>query len=101
MGLFFSESEISDVHDKPTQENPNNKVTNDKKDEIEEDYEDEEEEEDDDDDWDWNESGGGDFTKRYSAMRTGYNQQVFISSSICMGKHNYTVLHACCLFPPG
>lgn len=55
------------------------KVTDDKKDENEEDY-DEDEDEDDDWDWDWNESGGGgDFTKRYTSMRTGYNQQVFMS----------------------
>ncbi|XP_057189202.1 serine/threonine-protein kinase RIO1 [Triplophysa rosa] len=65
-----SDFEIGHVHDKPLLENPI-KVTNDKKDENEEDYEDDD---DDDDDWDWNESGG-DFTKRYTSMRTGYNQQ--------------------------
>ncbi|MCI4390558.1 hypothetical protein PGIGA_G00123890 [Pangasianodon gigas] len=42
------------------------------------DYNEEEEEDDDDDDddeWDWKDSAGGDFTKRYTAMRMGNNQQ--------------------------
>uniref|UniRef100_A0A672K7J1 non-specific serine/threonine protein kinase n=1 Tax=Sinocyclocheilus grahami TaxID=75366 RepID=A0A672K7J1_SINGR len=43
---------------------------NDKQGENEEDY--------DDDEWHWNESGGGDFTKRYTAMRAGNNPQVFV-----------------------
>ncbi|XP_026063064.1 serine/threonine-protein kinase RIO1-like [Carassius auratus] len=30
---------------------------------------------DDDDEWDWNESGGGDFTKCYTALRAGNNPQ--------------------------
>ncbi|TSO05376.1 Serine/threonine-protein kinase RIO1 [Bagarius yarrelli] len=44
---------------------------------IDDDNEEEEEEEDDDydEEWDWNESAGGDFTKRYAAMRAGNNQQ--------------------------
>ncbi|XP_012683356.1 serine/threonine-protein kinase RIO1 [Clupea harengus] len=37
-------------------------------------YEDEEDE-DDDDDWDYDEFGGGDFTKRYTALRIGNNHQ--------------------------
>lgn len=47
--------------------------------EEEEDYDDEEDDDDDDDDdeWDWKGSPGGDFTKRYAAMRMGNNQQVF------------------------
>lgn len=101
--ISLSEAEIS--HDKPSLENPVNKVTNDTKDENEEDdydYDYDEEE-----DWDWNESGGGDFTKRYAAMRTGYNQQVLMSrreglwetttlcGSMCM------MICECCLFLPG
>ncbi|XP_056599615.1 serine/threonine-protein kinase RIO1 [Triplophysa dalaica] len=70
--------EIGHVHEKPLPENPI-KVTNDKKDENEEDYD---YDEDEDDDWDWNDSGGGgDFTKRYTSMRTGYNQQANRQSS--------------------
>ncbi|XP_030631372.1 serine/threonine-protein kinase RIO1 [Chanos chanos] len=37
--------------------------------------EDEDEDDDEDVDWDWNEAGGGNITKRYTAMRTGNNQQ--------------------------
>lgn len=33
---------------------------------------------DEDDEWDWKGSAGGDFTKRYTAMRMGNNQQVFL-----------------------
>ncbi|XP_041927836.1 serine/threonine-protein kinase RIO1 isoform X2 [Alosa alosa] len=39
----------------------------------EEDYEDEDEE--DEDEWDLDDSGGRDFTKRYTALRTGHNHQ--------------------------
>lgn len=73
------ESEI-----KPSPETHISEVTIDKKDENEDDYEDDDEEydDDDDDDWDWNESGGGgDFTKRYTAMKTGNNQQANRQSS--------------------
>lgn len=46
-------------------------------DENKDDYEDYDDDDDDDDDWDWKNSPGGNFTKRYAAMRTGNNQQVF------------------------
>uniref|UniRef100_A0A8C1SD36 Serine/threonine-protein kinase RIO1 n=1 Tax=Cyprinus carpio TaxID=7962 RepID=A0A8C1SD36_CYPCA len=39
------------------------------------DYDYDYEDEDEDDEWDWNEAGGGDFTKRYTALRTGNNPQ--------------------------
>lgn len=74
-----SESVISP--EKPSLENRFDEVTlqsveNNKQKEYEEDYdEDEEDDDDDDDEWDWNESAGGDFTKRYTAMRTGCNPQ--------------------------
>lgn len=74
-----SESVISP--EKPSLENRLDEVTlqsveNNKQKENEEDYdEDEEDDDDDDDEWDWNESAGGDFTKRYTAMRTGCNPQ--------------------------
>ncbi|KAK2901044.1 hypothetical protein QQF64_014866 [Cirrhinus molitorella] len=76
-----SEPEVSHVPDKPSLENKLHEVTlqsleNDKKGKNEEDYDDDyDEEEDNDDEWDWNESGGGDFTKRYTAMRAGCNPQ--------------------------
>ncbi|GAA6067366.1 serine/threonine-protein kinase RIO1, partial [Tachysurus ichikawai] len=44
-------------------------------DENKDDYEDYDDDDDDDDDWDWKNSPGGNFTKRYAAMRTGNNQQ--------------------------
>lgn len=80
-----SESVISP--DKPSLENRLDEVTlqsveNKKQEKYEEDYDEDENEEedddyddDDDDEWDWNESAGGDFTKRYTAMRTGCNPQ--------------------------
>ncbi|XP_056330568.1 serine/threonine-protein kinase RIO1 [Danio aesculapii] len=74
-----SESVISP--DKPSLENRLDEVTlqsaeNKKQKEYEEDFdEDEDDDEEDDDEWDWNESAGGDFTKRYTAMRTGCNPQ--------------------------
>lgn len=74
-----SESVISP--EKPSLENRLDEVTlqsveNNKQKENEEDYdEDEEDDDDDDDEWDWNESAGGDFTKRYTTMRTGCNPQ--------------------------
>ncbi|XP_051990716.1 serine/threonine-protein kinase RIO1-like [Xyrauchen texanus] len=76
-----SESEISHVPDKPSLENRLNEVTlhADKQDENEEDY-DYEEDDDEEDDWDLYESGG-DFTKRYTAMRTGNTQQANRQSS--------------------
>ncbi|KAF4117188.1 serine/threonine-protein kinase RIO1 [Onychostoma macrolepis] len=82
-----SELEISHNRDKLPLENQLHEVTlqtleKDKQGENEEDYEDEEEDEDDDDDeWDWNESGRGDFTKRYTAMRAGNNPQANRQSS--------------------
>uniref|UniRef100_A0A672SKY3 Serine/threonine-protein kinase RIO1 n=1 Tax=Sinocyclocheilus grahami TaxID=75366 RepID=A0A672SKY3_SINGR len=69
-----SEAEINHVPDKPSLENPLHEVTL-QTFENEEDYDDDEEDEEEDDEWDWNESGGGDFTKRYTAMRTGNNPQ--------------------------
>lgn len=43
----------------------------------EEEYDDDDnDEDDDDDDWDLDEPGGGDFTKRYTAMKIGHNHQV-------------------------
>ncbi|XP_050993210.1 serine/threonine-protein kinase RIO1 isoform X2 [Labeo rohita] len=74
-----SEPEISAVPDKPSLENRLHEVTlqsfeDDKQGQNEEDYDDYEDEEE-DDEWDWNESGGGDFTKRYTAMRAGSNPQ--------------------------
>lgn len=76
--VFHSESEISRVPDKPSLENRLDEVTlqsfeNDTQCENEEDYDYDDEE---DDEWDWNDSGGRDFTKRYTAMRTGNNPQV-------------------------
>ncbi|XP_016380526.1 serine/threonine-protein kinase RIO1 [Sinocyclocheilus rhinocerous] len=70
-----SEAEINRVPDKPSLENRLHEVTL-QTFENEEDYDDEEDEEDEeeDDEWDWNESGG-DFTKRYTATRTGNNPQ--------------------------
>uniref|UniRef100_A0A673FG49 non-specific serine/threonine protein kinase n=1 Tax=Sinocyclocheilus rhinocerous TaxID=307959 RepID=A0A673FG49_9TELE len=73
--------EISHVPDKLSLENQLHEVTlqtfkNDKQGENEEDYDDDE-----DDEWDWNESGGGDFTKRYTAMRAGNNPQANRQSS--------------------
>ncbi|KAM9439335.1 serine/threonine-protein kinase RIO1 [Clarias gariepinus] len=44
-------------------------------DNMEEEDEEEEDDDDDDDEWYWKESDGGDLTKRYTAMRTGVNQQ--------------------------
>ncbi|KAB5535475.1 hypothetical protein PHYPO_G00118060 [Pangasianodon hypophthalmus] len=41
----------------------------------EEEEEDDDDDDDDDDEWDWKDSAGGDFTKRYTAMRMGNNQQ--------------------------
>uniref|UniRef100_A0A8C1Z1F2 Serine/threonine-protein kinase RIO1 n=1 Tax=Cyprinus carpio TaxID=7962 RepID=A0A8C1Z1F2_CYPCA len=41
----------------------------------------EDDDDDDDDEWDWNESRGGDFTKRYTAMRAGNNSQANRQSS--------------------
>ncbi|XP_073682216.1 serine/threonine-protein kinase RIO1-like [Garra rufa] len=82
-----SEPEISHVPDKPSLENILHEVTlqsfeNNKQGENEEDCDyDYDEEEDDDDEWDWNESGGGDFTKRYTAIRTGCNPQANRQSS--------------------
>ncbi|KAL0200571.1 hypothetical protein M9458_003758, partial [Cirrhinus mrigala] len=69
----------SPVPDKPSLENQLHEVTlqsfeNDNQGKNEEDYDDYEDEEE-DDEWDWNESGGGDFTKRYTAMRAGNNPQ--------------------------
>uniref|UniRef100_A0A672SLM6 Serine/threonine-protein kinase RIO1 n=1 Tax=Sinocyclocheilus grahami TaxID=75366 RepID=A0A672SLM6_SINGR len=72
--VFHSEAEINHVPDKPSLENPLHEVTL-QTFENEEDYDDDEEDEEEDDEWDWNESGGGDFTKRYTAMRTGNNPQ--------------------------
>ncbi|XP_016342863.1 serine/threonine-protein kinase RIO1 [Sinocyclocheilus anshuiensis] len=69
-----SEAEINQVPDKPSLENPLHEVTL-QTFENEEDYDDDDEDEEEDDEWDWNESGGGDFTKRYTAMRTGNNPQ--------------------------
>uniref|UniRef100_A0A673H3B3 Serine/threonine-protein kinase RIO1 n=1 Tax=Sinocyclocheilus rhinocerous TaxID=307959 RepID=A0A673H3B3_9TELE len=73
--VFHSEAEINRVPDKPSLENRLHEVTL-QTFENEEDYDDEEDEEDEeeDDEWDWNESGG-DFTKRYTATRTGNNPQ--------------------------
>ncbi|XDV27217.1 hypothetical protein PO909_030787 [Leuciscus waleckii] len=73
-----SEAEISRVPDKPSLENRLHEVTlqsfeNDTQGENEEDYDYDDDEE--DDEWDWNDSGGRDFTKRYTAMRTGNNPQ--------------------------
>uniref|UniRef100_A0A671MEN2 Serine/threonine-protein kinase RIO1 n=1 Tax=Sinocyclocheilus anshuiensis TaxID=1608454 RepID=A0A671MEN2_9TELE len=72
--VFHSEAEINQVPDKPSLENPLHEVTL-QTFENEEDYDDDDEDEEEDDEWDWNESGGGDFTKRYTAMRTGNNPQ--------------------------
>uniref|UniRef100_A0A8C1AS20 Serine/threonine-protein kinase RIO1 n=1 Tax=Cyprinus carpio carpio TaxID=630221 RepID=A0A8C1AS20_CYPCA len=72
-----SEAEISQVPDKPSLENRLHEVTL-QTCENEEDYDDYDydyEDEDEDDEWDWNEAGGGDFTKRYTALRTGNNPQ--------------------------
>lgn len=84
--VFHSVPEISHVPDKLSLEKPLHEVTlqtfeKDKQGEIEEDYDDEED--DDDYEWDWNESGRGDFTKRYTAMRAGNNPQVFIKEGQC------------------
>lgn len=68
-----SESELNHVPDKPSMEKRLHEVTL-QTSENEEDYDDEDYEED-DDEWDWNVSGGGDFTKRYTAMRAGNNPQ--------------------------
>uniref|UniRef100_A0A8C1SCU1 Serine/threonine-protein kinase RIO1 n=1 Tax=Cyprinus carpio TaxID=7962 RepID=A0A8C1SCU1_CYPCA len=75
--VFHSEAEISQVPDKPSLENRLHEVTL-QTCENEEDYDDYDydyEDEDEDDEWDWNEAGGGDFTKRYTALRTGNNPQ--------------------------
>lgn len=70
-----SESELNHVPDKPSMEKRLHEVTL-QTSENEEDYDDEDyEDEEDDDEWDWNVSGGGDFTKRYTAMRAGNNPQ--------------------------
>ncbi|XP_059419736.1 serine/threonine-protein kinase RIO1 [Carassius carassius] len=70
-----SESELNHVPDKSSLEKRLHEVTL-QTSENEEDYDDEDyEDEEDDDEWDWNVSGGGDFTKRYTAMRTGNNPQ--------------------------
>uniref|UniRef100_A0A8C2DNV2 Serine/threonine-protein kinase RIO1 n=1 Tax=Cyprinus carpio TaxID=7962 RepID=A0A8C2DNV2_CYPCA len=72
-----TEAEISQVPDKPSLENRLHEVTL-QTCENEEDYDDYDydyEDEDEDDEWDWNEAGGGDFTKRYTALRTGNNPQ--------------------------
>ncbi|XP_051556722.1 serine/threonine-protein kinase RIO1 isoform X2 [Myxocyprinus asiaticus] len=80
-GETINESEISHIPDKPSLENRLNEVTlhSDKQDKNEEDYDDDDDDEE-DDEWDWNESGG-DFTKRYTAMRTGNTQQANRQSS--------------------
>lgn len=46
----------------------------------EEEYDDEDDDDDDEDDWDLDEPGGGDFTKRYTAMKIGQNHQVAYQS---------------------
>lgn len=46
------------------------------------DEEEDEEDDEDEDEWDWKGSAGGDFTKRYAAMRMGNNQQVFFFSDM-------------------
>lgn len=74
--VFHSEVEIPV---KPSLENRLNEVTlqsfeNDKQGENEEDYD---YDDDEDDEWDWSDSGGRDFTKRYTAVRAGNNPQVF------------------------
>lgn len=74
-----SESEANRVPDQPSLENKLNEVTlqsleNDQQCDNEDDY-DYDDDDEEDDDWDWNDSGGRDFTKRYTAMRTGNNPQ--------------------------
>lgn len=80
--MVFHSENVTQVPDKPSLEKRLNEVTlesieNDRQGENEEeedyDYDDEE-----DDDWDWSDSGGRDFTKRYTAGRTGSNPQVFL-----------------------
>ncbi|XP_048020172.1 serine/threonine-protein kinase RIO1 [Megalobrama amblycephala] len=79
-----SESNVTQVPDKPSLEKRLNEVTlqsleNDKQGENEEDYDYDDDEE--DDEWDWSDSGGRDFTKRYTAGRTGSNPQANRQSS--------------------
>ncbi|XP_067218982.1 serine/threonine-protein kinase RIO1 [Chanodichthys erythropterus] len=79
-----SESDVTQVPDKPSLEKRLNEVTlqsfeNDKQGENEEDYDYDDDEE--DDEWDWSDSGGRDFTKRYTAGRTGSNPQANRQSS--------------------
>ncbi len=78
--VFHSEPGISHVPDKLSLESQLHEVTL-QTFENEEDYD--YDDEDDDDEWDWNESGRGDFTKRYTAMRAGNNPQVFIKEGQC------------------
>lgn len=49
----------------------------------EEEYDYEDDDDEDEDDWDLDEPGGGNFTKRYTAMRIGHNHQVacFVNQS--------------------
>ncbi|KAK7159088.1 hypothetical protein R3I94_005429 [Phoxinus phoxinus] len=80
-----SESGISRLPDKPSLENRLDEVTlqsfeNDTQGDNEEDY-DYDDDDEEDDEWDWNDSGGRDFTKRYTAMRTGSNPQANRQSS--------------------
>lgn len=82
--VFHSEAEISGVPGKPSLENRLHEVTlqsfeNDKQGENEEGYDYDDDDDEEDDEWDWNDSGGRDFTKRYTAMRTGNNPQVSYS----------------------
>lgn len=81
--MFSSDSELSRVTEKrPSLEDKPSGVTLqllsvDSKKPNDEEEDEEDEDEDDEDEWDWKGSAGGDFTKRYAAMRMGNNQQVF------------------------
>ncbi|XP_017351148.1 serine/threonine-protein kinase RIO1 [Ictalurus punctatus] len=78
-----SDSEVSHVTEKrPSLEDKLDGVTlrplsveSKKQNDNEEEADDDDEDDDEDDEWDWKGSAGGDFTKRYTAMRMGNNQQ--------------------------
>lgn len=104
--VFHSEVETSRVPDKPSLENRLHEVTlqsfeNDTQGENEEDYDYDDDDDEEDDEWDWNDSGGRDFTKRYTAMRTGNNSQVNYSflkdygRTSSQGQRNMVFLDIC------
>ncbi|XP_060729967.1 serine/threonine-protein kinase RIO1 [Tachysurus vachellii] len=71
-----SDTEFSCIKEKAQSlENILSGVTLQANDENKDDYEEDDDDDDDDDDWDWKNSPAGNFTKRYTAMRTGNNQQ--------------------------